>query len=83
MLAEAFHGRLGNEVLLLVAQRRSGRPADERHPWDTGEKRTWALIASLAVVVAGALLSLWQGIDELVHPQATSFGVAYAVLFVH
>lgn len=86
MLAEAFHALAdsGNEVLLLVAQRRSERPADERHPLGHGrEAYFWALIASLAVFVAGALLSVRQGVDELLHPgEATSFGVAYAVLFI-
>ncbi|HXI56741.1 MAG TPA: cation diffusion facilitator family transporter [Polyangia bacterium] len=86
MLAEAFHALAdsGNEVLLLVAQRRSERPADHEHPLGHGrEAYFWSLIASLAVFVTGALLSVRQGIAQLVHPtEATSFAVAYAVLAV-
>ena len=69
MAAEAFHALAdcGNEVLLLVAQSRSERPADEEHPLGHGrEAYFWALIASLAVFVTGALLSLREGIHELV-----------------
>jgi cation diffusion facilitator family transporter len=86
MLAEAIHAMAdtGNEVLLLVAQRRSERPADHEHPLGHGrEAYFWSLIASLAVFVTGALLSLRQGIGQLIQPtEATSFGVAYAVLAV-
>src|SRR5882757_7558784 len=86
MLAEAFHAMAdsGNEVLLLVAQRRSGRPADEKHPLGHGrEAYFWALIASLAVFVTGALLSVRQGIEQLFsETKATSFTVAYVVLLI-
>lgn len=86
MLAEAFHSiaDTGNEALLLIAQWRSGEPADERHPLGHGrEAYFWALIPSLGVFVTGALLSLRQGINELLHPtEATHFPVAYVVLVV-
>jgi cation diffusion facilitator family transporter len=86
MFAEAFHSLTdaGNEVLLLVAQRRSERPADEEHPLGYGrEAYFWSLLASLAVFVSGALLSIRQGVAELIHStEATSFGIAYAVLGV-
>ena len=86
MLAETFHAVAdsGNEVLLLIAQKRSERPADQEHPLGHGrEAYFWALIASLAVFVTGALLSVRQGILEMVHPtRSTSFLVAYAVLLV-
>jgi cation diffusion facilitator family transporter len=86
MLAETFHAVAdsGNEVLLLVAQSRSERPADREHPLGHGrEAYFWALIASLAVFVTGALLSVRQGIEEMIHPaRATSFSIAYVVLFV-
>ena len=86
MLAEAIHAFAdsGNEVLLLVAQKRSERPADQEHPLGHGrEAYFWALIASLAVFVTGALLSVRQGIVEMVHPtRASSFSVAYVVLLV-
>ena len=86
MLAEAFHAFAdsGNEVLLLVAQRQSGRPADEDHPLGHGRAAYfWALIAALGVFVTGALLSIRQGVLELLHPEeSTSFTVAYVVLAI-
>jgi cation diffusion facilitator family transporter len=86
MLAEAFHAFAdsGNEVLLLVAERRSSRSPDEQHPLGHGRAAYfWALIASLGVFAVGALLSIHQGIEGLVHPGRTaSFRVAYAILAI-
>ena len=86
MLAEAFHAAAdsGNEVLLLIAQRRGERPADQEHPLGHGrEAYFWALIASLAVFVTGSLLAIHQGVEELTHPtEAKSFTFAYLVLAV-
>ena len=86
MLAESFHAMAdtGNEVLLLVAQRKSARPPDENHPLGHGRAAYfWALIAALGVFVTGALLSIRQGVLELLHPgEATSFLLAYVVLAI-
>jgi cation diffusion facilitator family transporter len=86
MLAETFHAAAdsGNEVLLLIAQRRGERPADQEHPLGHGrEAYFWALIASLAVFVTGSLLAAHRGIEELTHPmEEKSFGFAYVVLAV-
>lgn len=86
MLAEAFHSiaDTGNEALLLVAQWRGEVPPDERHPLGHGrEAYFWSLIASLGVFVTGSLLSLRQGVNELLHPtEATHFPIAYVVLVV-
>jgi len=86
MLAESFHALAdtGNEVVLLVAQKQSQRPADEDHPLGHGRAAYfWALIAALGVFVTGALLSIRQGVLELLHPEATtSFMVAYVVLAI-
>lgn len=86
VLAESFHALAdsGNQVLLLIAQRHSRVPPDERHPLGHGRVAYfWALIASLAVFVTGALLSFRQGVEELLHPAAAkSFGAAYLVLLL-
>jgi len=74
MFAEAIHSvaDTGNEVLLIVAQRRGGR-----------EAYFWALLAAIGVFVVGGALAIYQGIHELVHPTPVeSFGIAYAVLGV-
>jgi cation diffusion facilitator family transporter len=84
MAAEASHslGDTANDLFLLVAQRRSTRPGDERHHFGYGrESYFWALIAALGVFIGAAAFSLREGILELVHPSATSsFIVAYVVL---
>jgi cation diffusion facilitator family transporter len=71
MLAEAFHATAdtGNQVLLLLADRRARRPTDERHPLGHGrEAYFWALTAALGMFFTGALLAVRQGVEELLHP---------------
>jgi cation diffusion facilitator family transporter len=84
MAAEAAHslGDTANDLFLLVAQRRSSRLPDKRHPLGYGrEAYFWALIAALGVFIAAAAFSLRQGITDLIHPGVTSaFLVAYIVL---
>jgi cation diffusion facilitator family transporter len=86
LAAEAAHSLAdsGNDLSLFVAQRRSSRPADDQHPLGYGrEAYFWALIAALGVFVIAAAFSLREGIDELIHPSATSsFAVAYVVLAI-
>jgi len=86
MSAEATHALadVGNQVLLLVARRRSQRVRDEVHPFGYGrEAYFWALIASVVVFVGGAAFSLREGITELLHPIAGSaFPAVYVVLAV-
>jgi len=67
-----------------VAQRRSSRPHDDQHPLGYGrDAYFWALIAALSVFVVAAAFSLREGIDELIHPSATSsFAVGYVVLAI-
>jgi cation diffusion facilitator family transporter len=86
MSAEASHGfaDAGNQLLLLIARHRSGKPKDEDHPFGYGrEAYFWALIASMIVLVAGAVFSLREGISELADPVSlSSFTVVYAVLAI-
>ena len=75
MAAEASHSfaDAGNDLFLLVAQRRGARDRDDRHPLGYGrEAYFWSLLAAVGVLVAGAAFSLRDGIDELIHPSVTS-----------
>ncbi|HMK99475.1 MAG TPA: cation transporter [Acidimicrobiales bacterium] len=70
-----------NDVFLLLAQRRSSRHADDHHALGyEREAYFWALLAGLGVFAGGAVFSLREGIEELIHPGVTSsFTVAYVV----
>src|SRR6478735_5488389 len=86
MLAEAAHSwaDTGNEVFLLVAQRRAARAPDRAHPLGYGrEVYVWSLFAAIGLFAVGAGVSITHGVQELVHPEpASDFGIAYAVLGV-
>jgi len=86
LLAEAAHSwaDTGNEVLLVIAHRRSRRPPDRAHPLGHGrEAYVWSLLAGVGLFVAGAAVSVTHGVQELLHPEpATDFLVGYVVLAV-
>jgi cation diffusion facilitator family transporter len=88
MLAEAAHSwsDTGNEVFLLIANRRSARPADDSRPLGYGrEAYVWSLLAALGLFVVGASVSIWHGISELIANEQTEgrdYALAYAVLAI-
>ena len=86
ILAEAAHSwaDAGNEVFLIIANRRSRRPPDLAHPFGHGrEAYVWSLFAALGLFVAGATVSVTRGIQELLRPEpASHFVVGYIVLAV-
>ncbi|MDT4936868.1 MAG: hypothetical protein QOG80_539 [Pseudonocardiales bacterium] len=86
LLAEAAHSYAdsGNEILLLIANRRSRRPPDIAHPFGHGrEAYVWSLLAALGLLLAGAAVSMTHGVQQLFTPQSASdFVVGYLVLAV-
>jgi cation diffusion facilitator family transporter len=84
LLAETLHtvADTGNEVLLWIAVRRSGRPADPTHPLGYGPERYyWALLAAMGMFVVGGAVSIWEGIRALIDPpELDAFWVGVAVL---
>ena len=86
MLAEAAHSwaDTGNEVFLLIAERRSDRARDAWHPMGYGkEAYVWSMFAAFGLFTAGAVVSISHGISELRHPEpATDYVIAYIVLAI-
>jgi cation diffusion facilitator family transporter len=87
MTAEAAHSwaDTGNEVFLLIANRRSVRERDERRPLGYGrEAYVWSLLAAVGLFVVGAAVSIWRGITELLHgaESAEDYRLAYVVLAI-
>lgn len=86
LFAETLHtvADAGNELLLVVALRRSGRPPDALHPFGYGQERYyWALLAAVGMFVIGGVVSIWEGIKALLHPpELEAFWVGVGVLVV-
>jgi cation diffusion facilitator family transporter len=86
MMAEAIHSfaDTGNQGLLFLGGARARRPADEQHQFGHGAERYfWAFVVAIVLFSLGALFSLYEGIEKLVHPHhLESPAVAFAVLGV-
>jgi cation diffusion facilitator family transporter len=86
MVAEAAHSwaDTGNEVFLLVAERRAGRKSDEEHPLGYGkEAYVWSMFAAMGLFTAGAVFSVMHGIGQLgSDAPAEDYLFAYIVLAV-
>ena len=85
MLAEAAHSWADttNQVFLLFALKRSQRPADTTHPFGYGKERYfWSLLAAVGIFVTGALFSIYQGVEGLLHPHREVSGREFVVSYV-
>ncbi|WP_055591354.1 cation diffusion facilitator family transporter [Peterkaempfera griseoplana] len=84
MLSEAAHSVADTvtEVMLLTALTRSSRTPDEEHPLGySSERYVWALLASVATFFGGAVFSVYDGVQALIHGgQTVDPLVSYVVL---
>jgi cation diffusion facilitator family transporter len=72
MMAEGIHSAVdtGNELLLLLGERRSVKQPDARHPFGYGKVvYFWALIVALSVFTLGGGFSIYHGVHAIVHPE--------------
>jgi cation diffusion facilitator family transporter len=73
MFSEAIHSVVDtlNEILLLYGMKKSQQPANYKHPFGYGrELYFWAFIVALMVFALGAIVSIYQGIQHVLHPEA-------------
>jgi cation diffusion facilitator family transporter len=86
MLTEAIHSLVdtGDQVLLLVGQKRGARPPDARHPLGHGmETYFWSFIVALMVFLLGGVLSLYEGVRHILKPEPViSPWISIAVLAI-
>lgn len=86
MIAESAHSwaDTGNQIFLLVAERRSSRQRDAAHPMGYGrEAYVWSMFAAFGLFTAGAVVSVMHGIQQIFAPEpAGDFAVAYIVLAI-
>src|SRR4051812_38691424 len=87
LLSEAAHsaGDSTTEVLLLVAQRRSRKPADRSYPFGYGKERFfWSLLAAVAIFVSGSAFAFYQGFHTILGSSggesSTELWINYPVL---
>ncbi|MFI8554577.1 cation diffusion facilitator family transporter [Psychrobacter sp. NPDC077938] len=86
MIAEAAHSwaDAGNGTLLIVAEKKSIKPADKSHPLGYGkESYVWSMIAAFGVFTAGSIVSIYTGIKEWNATESeTNYTIGFIVLAV-
>jgi len=86
MLSEAIHSCAdsGNQILLLIGNKRSKKAPDARHNFGYGRRRfVYGFIVSIVLFLVGGVFSLYEGIHKIQHPEKLEDAwIAFLVLFV-
>jgi cation diffusion facilitator family transporter len=78
MAAETAHSVVdtANELLLLIALKRSERAPDRNRPFGYGAERFfWAFVAAVSIFVSGAVFAALEGLRTLLSEEQESAGV--------
>jgi cation diffusion facilitator family transporter len=71
MLAEAVHSTADmlNQILLFVGIKKAAKKADELHPFGfSGEAYFWSFIVAIILFTSGAIFSIYEGVQKILHP---------------
>jgi len=71
MLAESVHSVAdsGNQLLLMVGNRRARKKADAEHPFGYGRERyVFAFVVSIILFSVGGVFSLYEGVEKITNP---------------
>jgi cation diffusion facilitator family transporter len=86
MLSEAIHSLAdsGNQILLIIGNKRSKKAADARHNFGYGRRRfVYGFIVSIVLFLVGGVFSLYEGIHKIQHPEELKDAwIAFLVLIV-
>ena len=84
-MAQGVADSIGS-ALLVIGERRAARPRNAEHPLGYArEAFFWGLLSAVAMLVIGAGLSAWRGLQQLLYPeplQAPLLAVAVLILAV-
>ena len=84
MLAEAFHSvaDTGNQLFLLRGDAVSRYAATVTHPFGRGKSMYfWSFMVAVVLFVGGAALSIWNGVNRILHPgDGHGEGLAFALI---
>ncbi len=72
MLAETLHSfaDCGNQLLLLLGIRQSGKPATPKHPLGYGRAMYfYSFVVAMLLFSGGGLFSIYEGVHKLQHPE--------------
>jgi cation diffusion facilitator family transporter len=68
LLAEAIHSLVdcSNQILLLVGNKKSKKPADQKHPLGYGrEAFFWSFIVAILLFSLGGLFAIYEGVHKI------------------
>ena len=86
LLTEAIHSVAdsGNQILLLIGNKRSKKGADTRHNFGYGRRRfVYGFIVAVVLFLVGGLFSLYEGLHKIQHPEEVRDAwIAFLVLGV-